>query len=153
MLVGASALAFAAGWRVDEWRHGAAEVKTITRTITVLQKQAQTSVAVATKVQAGQDRVRYVAQTITKEIHDAVPPDADPALGFGFVRMWDAASLGVPPGPAPAGQPDDADSGLKASDALANATDNFTTANVCLIQLQGWQEWARKVGLVGGQGS
>lgn len=150
LLVGIAAVAFGAGWTVEGWRQSAAEVKQIVRTVTIVQHDAKAAVQVATQVQAGQDRVRYVHDTITREVHDAVPPAADPDLGVGFVRLWNAAALGVPPAPASAAQPDDAPSGAKASDALGNWNDNARTANACLVQLRGFQDWARAVGLADG---
>lgn len=96
LLVIASALAFGAGVKVDEWRHGAAETKTVTRIVYVTAKQGDVNTQAAAKDAQVQTQIKYVTRTIIKEVPRVLPPETDARfpLSNGFVRLHDAAAQG-----------------------------------------------------------
>jgi hypothetical protein len=142
---------FAAGWKVHDWRDGAAEVHATTAAAKTIQRQAAASQAIAVADQAAQDRVRTVTRTLIEEVpaHVSATTDARFPLPLGFVRLHDAAVAGddlsaIAPGPDGA---DDAASGVAASAAAAVVVGNYGACHADQARLAELQAWARRVGL------
>lgn len=114
----------------------------------VAKDQARISDAVGLGHAIAAERIRFVYRTITKEIRTSVTPDIDRSfpLPVGLLRVHDAAALGVPTAniPAPAGQPDDAASGVKASDLAAAITENYGACRLDAQTLTDLQDWVRR---------
>lgn len=128
------------GYRLTSDHYKAAEVKQIVRVVHVVDKQGQINTQTAAAVQKAHDRVVYRTQTLTKEIHDAVPAASDFVLPNGWVRIHDGA-VGVPAVSDGAWRVDAAPSPFKASDGLAVVVANYGLANDCRAVVQGWQDW------------
>jgi hypothetical protein len=109
------------------------------------QEAAQASKAVQTASEAQQTHIQYVTRIIHDQIKVALPASADPLLSHGFVRLYDAAALGVPPAaPASAGA-DAAASPYRASDALDSINTNYASCRIDQGNLAAWQAWYAKV--------
>lgn len=134
---------FACGWRIDEWRHGAAETKGVQRIVRVVHAQGAINEAVATKQQAEHDRVVYVTRTLTKEIPIYVPAEADHhcVINNGFRVLHDAAAAGVLAIPLGSDEPADADSGVSLSAVADTIVNNYSIANECRAQVANWVDW------------
>ncbi|MEJ0043185.1 MAG: hypothetical protein WDM81_13655 [Rhizomicrobium sp.] len=92
-----------------------------------------------------QGQIRTVTQTIVKEVPIYVPASVDRDLPNGFVRLWDDAATGDrQPLPGPAGQPDDAASGVKLSQAGTVLAENYGTCRGIAQQLIDLQDWIVK---------
>jgi hypothetical protein len=102
----------------------AQEAAAAARTAKVTATQAKVTTAAGEALAASQTRIRTVTQTILKEVPVAVLPSVDPMLPGGWLRLYNASALGVPPAAAAAGGADDAHAGLRASDALAGIVVN-----------------------------
>ncbi|MDB5447635.1 MAG: putative signal peptide protein [Phenylobacterium sp.] len=145
LMVGAAAVAFAAGWKVDEWRHAAADVKAAVHTIKTVQAQGQVSTVAAAKDAEVQTSIRYVTRTLIEKVPAHVSPETDRSfpLPVGLVRVHDAAALGVDVSavPDPAGRADDQASAVEASDlgrVLAVNYGECRADQARLSALQGW---------------
>jgi len=142
---------FAAGWKVHDWRDGAAEVHAATAAAKTVQRQAAASQTIAVADQAAQDRVRTVTRTLIEKapVYVSATTDARFPLPLGFVRLHDAAVAGddlsaAAPG---SGGPDDAPSGVAASAAAAVIVGNYGACHADQARLAALQAWARGVGL------
>ena len=134
---------FVAGWRVHDWRDGAAEAKAAVHAVQVVQKQAAVAQAVAVRQQAAQDRVRTVTRTLIQKVPVYVTPKADAGCGVpdGFRLLHDAAAAGVPPAAEPAGKSADTPSGLALSAVADTVTTNYGVCHETAERLKGWQDW------------
>jgi hypothetical protein len=109
------------------------------------QAAAEVSKAVQTASEAQQTHIRTITRIIHDQIKVALPASADPQLSRGFVRLYDAAALGVPPtAPASAGA-DAAASRYRASDALDSINTNYASCRIDQGNLAAWQAWYVKV--------
>lgn len=137
------AVGFFGGWRVDEWRRGAAETKAVERVVRVVQTQGAVNETVATKQQAEQDRVVYVTRTLTKEIPIYVPAEADHhcVINNGFRVLHDAAAADVLAIPLGSDEPADANSGISLSAVADTVVNNYSIANQCRTQVENWIDW------------
>lgn len=112
-------------------------------------RDAQITAAAAQHDAAAQQAIVIRYRTITREVHDVVTPaiDARYPLPVGFVRVHDAAALGLDLSaiPSPAGEPDDAASSVTASDAAATITANYGRCRSASQQLIDLQAWLRSV--------
>lgn len=137
--------AFAAGWRVHDWRDAAATVKAVQHVVTVTQKQGAVTSQVAVAAQAEHDRIIYRTQTLTKEVAVYVPAAADRncTINAGFVRLWNGATglSGLPDAPA---ESDDAPSGVSLSEVGRADVANYGAAQANAAELAGLQDWIRK---------
>jgi len=142
---------FATGWRIHDWRDGAAATHAAKAVVDVVSHQAAVSQRVAVSAQAAQDRVRTVTRTLIQEVPTYVAPETDArfALPWGFVRLHDAAAAGLalpatPQGPA---EPDDAPSDVPVSAAAGVIVANYGACDADQARLAALQEWARGEGL------
>ncbi len=93
-----------------------------------------------------QVQIRTVTETLVKEVPVYVTVEADRqcTVPLGFVRVLDAAAAGRgTPVPDPAGQPNDAPSGLELSAVAASVTGNYGTYAEVARQLTDLQNWVR----------
>lgn len=134
---------FLAGWRVHDWKDGAAEARAALNTVRVGQRNAAVAQAVAVKQQAAQDRVRTVTHTIVREVprYVTIQADAGCVVPDGFRLLHDAAAAGVPPAAEPAGRSADAPSGLALSAVAETVTTNYGICHETAERLKGWQDW------------
>lgn len=120
--------------------------------------KADTELAAARQVVVTQIQTKYVdrikvvreqGETITKEVHHYVTQQDDAVpVPVGFVRVFNAAWSGTPPGP-----PADADrgpSGYPLSAVADAGTNNATTCRVWKEQRDGVIEFYRKQQALGG---
>lgn len=102
---------------------------------------------VEAKVVAERVRIQTVVQTHIREVpkYVTVQADARCVLPVGFVRLHDAAALGVPVEavPDPAGRADDAPADVKCSDVAEVVAVNYGAYQTVRAQVVGWQDWAR----------
>jgi len=151
LILGAGLGGFAAGWRVHDWRDGAAATGAAKAVVAVVSRRAALSQSVAVAAQAVQDHVRTVTRTLIQEVPTYVAPSTDArfALPVGFVRMHDAAAAGLDLPPAPQGprEPDDAASGLAVSAAARVIVGNYGACHADQARLAALQAWARGEGL------
>lgn len=123
----------------------AAEAAARAKAAEVARTQAQVTKAAGEAYTAATGRIQTVTRTITKEIPVYVTPTTDARfpLPVGFVRVSDAAALGLDVSaiPLPSGATDDSASTLTASHAAAVIAGNYGAcrANAAeLAALQGW---------------
>ncbi len=147
MLAGAAAAAFAAGWRTDEWRHGAADMKAQARTTALVQAQGRINTAAAATDARVQTQIRYVTPTLTEKVPVYVTAQTDARLPVpvGLVRLHDAAARGLdlPAVPDPAGRPDDAPSRVEVSDLGRAIVGNYGECRADAARLVELQDWIR----------
>ena len=134
---------FLAGWRVHDWRDGAAQAKAAAHALEVVQRQAGLTQTVAVRQQAAQDRVRTITRTLIREVPVYVTPKADAGcvVPDGFRVLHDAAAAGVPTAAEPAGESADAPSGLALSAVADTVTANYGICHATAERLRGWQDW------------
>ncbi|WP_293676926.1 hypothetical protein [uncultured Phenylobacterium sp.] len=93
------------------------------------------------------ERIRKIYRPLQREIPAHVSPETDARfpLPVGFVRLHDAAALGLPVADVhdPAGRTDDAASELAASEAARVITWNYEACAANAEQVRGWQAWWR----------
>lgn len=137
------AAGFAAGAKVtgDHWRAKVAASER--KTARIQQKQGEATVKVVTEYV---DRIKVVHEkgdTIIKEVHTYVTPEADAhcIVPRGFVRLHDAAAANQIPGPA--GTSDAAPSGIALSTTAGTIAINYERCAGNAEQLRGLQEWVR----------
>lgn len=125
----------------------AAEAAAKRRAQAINARQAAINAQASAKEAAAQRRIRYVTRTIAKEIPTILTPEVDRRfpLSVGFVRVFDAAALGVDLSalPDPAGQPDDSASPVKPSSAASIVNADFGECHLDQERLTGLQEWVR----------
>lgn len=110
---------------------------------------AQITTAAARHDATAQQAIVIRYRTITNEVHDVVTPaiDARYPLPVGFVRVHDAAALGLDlSASSTAARPaDDTASPIKASDALSVIVGNYGECHVDQQRLIDLQSWASAV--------
>lgn len=94
------------------------------------------------------DRVQVIRErgaTLIKEVPVYVSAKADAAcaVNVGFVRLHDAAALGLP-APGHAGPADDAASGIALSTVAATSASNYTTCHETAERLTQLQEYVKE---------
>jgi len=134
---------FLAGWRVHDWRDGAAAARAAAHAVVVVQKNAAVAQAVAVRQQAAQDHVRIVTRTLIREVprYVTVQADAGCVVPDGFRLLHDAAAAGVPPAAEPPGKSADAPSGVALSAVADTVTANYGICHETSERLKGWQDW------------
>lgn len=127
----------------------AAELAAIARAKAVEAQDAQISAAAATHDQAAQAAIVTRYRTIIKEIPSVLTPQIDARfpLPVGFVRLHDAAALGLDVSAVPdaAGRPDDAASEVDASRAAAVIVGNYGSCREDQQRLADLQSWTSAV--------
>ena len=145
------AAGFASAWKVDEWRHGAAETKAVQTVVKVVEKQGVTNQTIAVAAQAAHDRIVYRTQTLIQKVPEYVPAQAahDCVVPTGFVLLLNASArpdLFATPAITPelAGSPSGVDLDTVAQSAVAN----YGSANLTASQLNAILDWAQASGLM-----
>jgi hypothetical protein len=142
---------FAAGWRVHDWRDGAAEVRAEHTAVKTVQRQAAASQAIAVADQRAQDHVRTVTKTLIQKVpvYVTATTDARFPLPWGFVRLHDAAASGddLSAAAASPGRPDDVASDVAASEAAGVIVENYGACRADQTRLAALQAWTRSMGL------
>lgn len=101
--------------------------------------------AVAVKAAEIHTRTEY----LTREVVRYVPIDPTRgSLPVGFVRLHDAAALGLPVAPDSAGRADGQPSGVDDVALAETLVGNYGACHLWREQVIGWQTWARETGLV-----
>jgi hypothetical protein len=142
---------FAAGWKVHDWRDGAAQVRAAQAAVKTVQRQAAASQAIAVADQRTQDRVRTVTRTLIEKVpvYVTATTDARFPVPWGFVRLHDAAAVGddLSAAAASPGRPDDAASNVAASEAAGVIVANYGSCRADQARLAELQAWTRQMGL------
>ena len=142
---------FAAGWRLHDWRDGAAEVHAARAVVRTVQRQAAASQAIAVADQRAQDRIRTVTQRLIEKVPLHVTPttDARYPVPWAYVRLHDAAAAGddLSAAAADPDRPDGAPSDVAASEAAAAVVGNYGACRADAARLAELQAWARQMGL------
>lgn len=145
LLAGVAAIGFASGWRVDEWRHAASDLKAAVHTINKVQAQGQINTAAAAHDVQVQTQIRYVTRTQVKEVPIYVSAQTDRSypLPIGLVRLHDAAALGLDVSAVPdsAGRADDAAAATKASEFGQAIAGNYGECRADQARLTALQDW------------
>lgn len=152
-VAGVLALAISAAavqtWRIE--RLTAAPAKAALKTAeTVIARTADADAATQAAGEASERaraEIRYVTRTVVEKVPVYVTAETDRRypLPWGFVRLHDAAALGLDPAavPNPAGQPDDAASSVAASVAAAIVAGNYGQCREDQQRLSDLQAWIR----------
>jgi hypothetical protein len=142
---------FAAGWKVHDWRDGAAQVQAAQSAVKTVQRQAAASQAIAVSDQRTQDRVRTVTRTLIQKVpvYVSATTDARFPVPWGYVRLHDAAAVGDDLSAAASGpdRPDDAASDVAASEAARVVVANYGACRADQARLAELQDWARSMAL------
>jgi hypothetical protein len=86
--------------------------------------------------------IQYRTVTLTKEIPTYVPIDPSRgSLPVGFVRLYDAAVLGVSPAPDGAGRADAEPSGVTDAQLAQTDIENLGACRANAAQLEAFQRW------------
>jgi hypothetical protein len=134
---------FVAGWRVHDWRDGAAAAKAQAQVVQVVQRRAAASQAVAVRQQAAQDHVRVVTRTLIRKVptYVSIQADAGCTVPAGFRLLHDAAAAGLPPASDAPRVAADAPSGLALSAVADTVIENYGICHETAERLKGWQDW------------
>lgn len=145
LLIGALASGFSTGWMVHSWRDGAGQVDAIKTAIAATAEQGRINTDHAVAEAKAQAAIRTLTRTHIKEVPVYVTAETDRRfpLPVGFVRLHDAAALGVDVSavPDPAGRADGAASTVAPSDAAQTIAGNYGECRAVeerLAQLQTW---------------
>jgi hypothetical protein len=142
---------FAAGWKVHDWRDGAAQVHAARAAVKTVQRQAAASQVVAVADQRMQDRVRTVTRTLIEKVPTYVSPPTDVRfpVPWGYVRLHDAAAVGddLSAAAPSAARPDGAASNVKVSEAASVVVANYGSCRADQARLAELQAWVRQMGL------
>lgn len=146
-------IAFAGGYKVrdvmaqaDSAKAAKAEVRTVERVVYRERAAADVTQAAGEKAATRQAEIRYVTRTIVEKVPEYVTAEADRTcvLPVGFVRVHDAAAAGEGDAlPEPAGQSNDAPSGVACSAAAVTIAGNYGDYAVVAAQLTDLQQWVR----------
>lgn len=99
-----------------------------------------------TVVTEKQAEIRTVTKTLTEKVPIYVPQDPSRAsLPVGFVRLHDAAILGVPDLADATGRPDGQPSGITDPQLLTVDIENAGACRANAAALIGWQDWYAKL--------
>lgn len=117
------------------------------RTVKLVAEQGQITKAASAQETAVQTVIRTRTITLTREVHDVITPAVDQRypLPNGLIRLYDASALGLDLSavPNPAGQSDDAASGVNASQAGTVFVANNGTCLGIRSKLVGLQAWIK----------
>lgn len=148
------AVGFAQGWTVRGWKADAdatdasikahaAQLAAVNAARLAEAAQAQTTHRIEAKAAEAQVVIREVTRTLIEEVPVYVTPDVDARFDVpaGFVRLHDAAAAGRAVVPDPAGQSDDAASGLAFSAVATTVVGNYGQCLATARQLTDLQAW------------
>ena len=142
---------FVAGWKVHDWGYAVPQVRAAQAAVHAVQHQAGASQSIAVRDQRGQDQVRTITRRLIERIPVYVTPKIDRAfpLPWGLVRVHDAAARGddLSAFAEGAGEPDDAASDVRASEAAAVIAGNYGDCRADRRRLADLQAWVRAMHL------
>ena len=134
--------------KTTELKAARAELKAITKVVTVERKQDEVSTNVSTKTEAQLVKTR----TITKDIIRYVPqilPDRGYVIRNGAVCVHDAAAIGNVSGLSDSAcKSDDAPSGITDTQAFTTIAENYGAYHECADRLTGLQAWTSEQGKI-----
>lgn len=111
-------------------------------------RNAATGAKVGQAVAVKSAEIRTRTEYLTREVIRYVPIDPSRgSLGVGFVRLHDAAALGLPVAPDGAGRADAEPSGVDDVALAETLVGNYGACHLAIEQVKGWQTWARETGL------
>ena len=133
--------------QADSAKAAKAEVRTVERVVYRERAAADVTERIGTQAAARQAEIRYVTRTIVEKVPEYVTAEADRTcvLPVGFVRLHDAAAAGQGDAlPEPAGQSNDAPSGVACSAAAETIVGNYGDYSAVAAQLTDLQGWVRE---------
>ena len=147
-------IAFGGGYKVrdvmaqaDSAKAAKAEVRTVERVVYRERAAADVTQRIGEQAATRQAEIRYVTRTIVEKVPEYVTAEADRTcvLPVGFVRLHDAAAAGQGDAlPEPAGQSNDAPSGVACSAAAETIVGNYGDYAAVAAQLTDLQSWVRE---------
>jgi hypothetical protein len=144
----------AGGWKLrdaDYQKHLRADAEAAQRASEAARevegKNETTSQEVGTKVEEAKETIRYVTQTLVKEIPVYVTEQADDrcVVPLGAARVLDAAATGNPTISYGPGESADQASGHELSGVVASVVQNYGYTRELEATVIGWQEWYERV--------
>jgi len=133
--------------QADSAKAAKAEVRTVERVVYRERAAADVTQRIGEQAATRQAEIRYVTRTIVEKVPEYVTAEADRTcvLPVGFVRLHDAAAAGQGDAlPEPAGQSNDAPSGVACSAAAETIVGNYGDYNAVAAQLTDLQSWVRE---------
>jgi len=133
--------------QADSAKAAKAEVRTVERVVYRERAAADVTERIGTQAAARQAEIRYVTRTLVEKVPEYVTAEADRTcvLPVGFVRLHDAAAAGQGDAlPEPAGQSNDAPSGVACSAAAETIVGNYGDYAAVAAQLTDLQSWVRE---------
>jgi hypothetical protein len=111
----------------------------------VAKREAQAdkiTVKTSADLQKTRVEIQYRTKYLTEKVTEFVPIDPGrPSLSVGFIRLYDAAVLGVSPAPDGAGRPDSAPSGITDPQLASVDIANLGACRANAAQLEAFQRW------------
>ena len=147
LLIGAALfVGLSVGWQMRSTWSLMGQVRAERRVVETMARQAAVSTAADARHQRQAAAARSVYRTLYREVPVYVPQTtvARCDVPLGLVRLLDAAALGVPAVPDPAGRPHDAPAGLGLDTVARSVVDNDETCNAVRDQLVSLQDWVRE---------
>lgn len=141
-------LGFGGGWKVRGWiaqedavKQARAQILAVEQVRSVERNLAKETAEIGAHVEARSGTVRTATREIVERIPSHVSSEADArcAVPAGFVRVHDAAALGVPPVAASPGQSDEAASGVELSAVARTVAGNYGACHEAAEMVSGWQ--------------
>lgn len=150
-----AAIGFGAGWKVNGWRHDAADLARMEADQIAIQaaaekarkivelRQERTDIAAQLEIERNKE-TRVVERIVTDEVIKYVqtPAATQCAVDADGVRIINAAAR-VPTIPQATGTPDDGARGVTAARLVPSVTDNYAVCNRNSNQLKALQDWVR----------
>lgn len=155
LLIALAGLSFGIGWKVrdsDAARAELARSRAATAAANAVIARVDAADHLSGEIGGRAERavveIRTVTRTITEQVPVYVTPEIDRSypLPLGFVRVLDAATLGVPPSAVSraTGEPDDAPSTVAASTAGTVLAGDLGTCREDAARFVALQEWVRE---------
>jgi len=136
------------GWQLRATWSLMGQTRAARHVVETVERQAAVSSDADVRHQRKAAAARIVYRTLYREVPVYVPQTAVARcdVPLGFVRLLDAAALGVPAVPGSAGRPHDAPAGIGLDTVAGSVVDNYETCNAVRAQLSGLQDWVRRQG-------
>lgn len=125
-----------------------AEIAAVEAARKIQKAQDEVSLKAAVAEAKAQQQIVTKTETVVREVPKYVPVASKCAVTVGFLRVLDAAILGRSPAdlPLPAGKSNDSCADLDAPTVAARLVANLGTCQANAQQLNGLQDWVRKIG-------
>lgn len=133
--------------RIDELKLGYVEAEKKAVELALARQKAQNEIDKNAAVNEAEAQTTIVERThtITEKVPVYVPVSTKCPVTAGFIRVLDAAVLGVSPGdiPLPAGQSDDSCAAVDPRTLALNIVANYGTCHANAQQLTSLQDWLK----------